>query len=79
MYQLIALTSDLNEDQVSDPASQPRENLLRAIGLRNRFRRGQDARIDCKDWGRTSPSNSCCSARTLFHVSATGLHRYDLR
>lgn len=40
--QLVAVSSDLNQDEVADPAGQPGEYVLGAVGFRNRFRRGQD-------------------------------------
>ena len=39
---LVAVSFDLNQDEVANPTSQPGEHVLCAIGLRNRFRRRQD-------------------------------------
>ena len=63
---LVTISFDLNQDEVPDPPSQPGKHVLRTVGLRNRFRRGQDGSDRLQGLGRTKSTSSCWRARMSF-------------
>ncbi len=70
---LVAISSDLNQDEVADPASEPGEYVLRAVGFRNRFRRGQDGSDRLQGLRTDQVHEFLLACARVFHVGGKGV------
>ena len=70
---LVAISSDLNQDEVADPASQPGEYVLRAVGFRNGFRRGQDGSDRLQGLRSDQVHELLLTCTSVFHVGDEGV------
>lgn len=70
---LVAISSDLNQDEVADPASEPGEYVLRAVGFRNGFRRGQDGSDRLQGLRSDQVHELLLTCTSVFHVGGEGI------
>ncbi len=70
--QLIPVSSDLKQDQVANPTSQPGEHVLCAVGLRNRFRRRQNGSDRLQGLGTDQVHEFLLARTSVFHIGREG-------